>query len=140
MIADKEYLAMASVPVQTWGALYDKDEVLAAGTIFKELDMPFFAADHIPAKKGMTDPLTEIQKISFILDDLRLYLDTHPDDPDALTLLKRLVKERKSLTADFAKEHYPLTPDCMAAVYEAEPDVMCFCWQEGPAPWEGGNV
>ena len=121
MIADKEHLAMASVPVQTWGALYDKDEVLAAGT-------------------GMTDPLTEIQKISFILDDLRLYLDTHPDDPDALTLLKRLVKERKSLTADFAKEHYPLTPDCMAAVYEAEPDVMCFCWQEGPAPWEGGNV
>jgi len=120
MIADKEHLAMASVPVQTWGALYDKDEVLAAGTIFKELDMPFFAADHIPAKKGMTDPLTEIQKISFILDDLRLYLDTHPDDPDALTLMKRLVKERKSLTVDFAKEHYPLTPDCMAAVYEAD--------------------
>ena len=89
MIADKEHLAMASVPVQTWGALYDKDEVLAAGTIFKELDMPFFAADHIPAEKGVTDPLTEIQKISFILDDLRLYLDTHPDDPDALTLLKR---------------------------------------------------
>ncbi|HJD41567.1 MAG TPA: spore coat associated protein CotJA [Candidatus Mediterraneibacter quadrami] len=80
MIADKEHLAMASVPVQTWGALYDKDEVLAAGTVFKELDMPFFAADHIPAEKGVTDPLTEIQKISFILDDLRLYLDTHPDD------------------------------------------------------------
>ena len=131
MIANKEHLAMATVPVQTWGALYDKDEVLAAGTIFKELDMPFFAADHIPAKKGMTDPLTEIQKVSFILDDLRLYLDTHPDDPDALTLLKRLVKERKSLTVDFAKEHYPLTPDCMAAVYEAEPDGGPGCRAEG---------
>lgn len=131
MIANKEHLAISSVPVQTWGALYDKDEVLAAGTIFKELDLPFFAADHIPAKKGMTDPLTEIQKVSFILDDLRLYLDTHPDDPDALTLLKRLVKERKSLTVDFAKEHYPLTPDCMAAVYEAEPDGGPGCRAEG---------
>ena len=72
MIANKEHLAIASVPVQTWGALYDKDEVLAAGTIFKELDMPFFAADHIPAKKGITDPLTEIQKISFRSEERRV--------------------------------------------------------------------
>ncbi|MFQ7634208.1 spore coat protein CotJB [Sellimonas intestinalis] len=32
----------------------------------------------------------EIQKVSFVMDDLRLYLDTHPDDLDALAMLKRV--------------------------------------------------
>ena len=34
-------LAMAYVPKQYWRALYSEEEGLHAGTIFKELDMPF---------------------------------------------------------------------------------------------------
>ena len=44
MERQKKNLAAASVPVQTWGELYSGDEALSAGTIFRELDMPFFAA------------------------------------------------------------------------------------------------
>ena len=40
----KEHLAIASVPVQSWGELYNQDDALKTGTIFKELDLPFFAA------------------------------------------------------------------------------------------------
>lgn len=40
-------LAIASVSIQNWGELYDQNEALKTGTIFKELDMPFFAADQI---------------------------------------------------------------------------------------------
>ena len=42
------HLAVASVRSQSWGELYDQDAALKTGTIFKDLDLPFFAADQIP--------------------------------------------------------------------------------------------
>ena len=66
-----------------------------------------------------------------MLDDLRLYLDTHPEDADGLALLKDLLQKRRMLTEDFAQACYPLTPDCMGTVYLQNPDSSCFCWQEG---------
>ena len=41
----KEHLAITTVPMQNWGDLYDKDEALKAGTIFKDLDLPFFCSE-----------------------------------------------------------------------------------------------
>ena len=38
-------LAMASVPVQKWGRRYDDAKALEQGTIFPDLDKPFFAAE-----------------------------------------------------------------------------------------------
>lgn len=35
-------LAMASVPTQKWGEIYDSETALKRGTIFKELDLPFY--------------------------------------------------------------------------------------------------
>jgi hypothetical protein len=35
-------LGMAVVPRQTWGELYDLKMALQNGTIFKELNLPFF--------------------------------------------------------------------------------------------------
>ncbi|MFR4483634.1 spore coat protein CotJB [Sellimonas intestinalis] len=65
--------------------------------------MPFFAAEQIrasltssedalksPEEQKCNERLLEIQKVSFVMDDLRLYLDTHPDDLDALAMLKRV--------------------------------------------------
>lgn len=34
-------LAMAYVPMQDFGALYDEGDALSAGTLFPELDKPF---------------------------------------------------------------------------------------------------
>lgn len=146
MKMQNEHLAIASVPVQNWGELYDKDEALKTGTIFKELDMPFFAAERIqtsptllksPQEQTCSSKMTEIQKISFAADDLRLYLDTHPEDQNALAALKRVIAQRKRLLSEFAMEFYPLTMDCMAEIYEKNASSTCYCWQEGPAPWEG---
>lgn len=149
----KEHLAITTVPMQNWGDLYDKDEALKAGTIFKDLDLPFFAAKDIPSSEAsgsdlMKSPeqkewekmMCEIQKISFVLDDLRLYLDTHPDDSQGLAELKKAAAYRKQLTAEFAEQYYPLTPDCLAEIYERQPESDCFCWQKGPKPWEGACV
>ena len=38
-----QHLAVPSVPVQSWGLLYGKEEALRAGTIFQDLNLPFFA-------------------------------------------------------------------------------------------------
>lgn len=35
-------LAMASVPVQSWGKIYDPSTALKKGTIFADLDLPFY--------------------------------------------------------------------------------------------------
>lgn len=51
MKIQKEHLAIASVPVQSWGELYNQDDALKTGTIFKELDLPFFAAEQIRASE-----------------------------------------------------------------------------------------
>lgn len=37
-----EPLAMVSIPMQTWQGVYDPEQALKVGTIFEELDKPFF--------------------------------------------------------------------------------------------------
>lgn len=148
---DREYLAIASVPVQSWGEVYDENEAFDKGTVFPELDQPFFvtAGDGGSPKKGQSilkgkqrqeELLLQIQKVSFAVDDVRLYMDTHPTDGQGLSLLKAMLKKRKELLKDFALEFYPLTMDCMADIYEETPESECYCWQDGPSPWEGGRV
>lgn len=36
--------------------------------------------------------LLQIQKVTFVVDDVRLYLDTHPKDVQGLALLKKMIK------------------------------------------------
>ena len=150
MQTQNAHLAIASVPVQSWGELYDQDAALKTGTIFKDLDLPFFAAEQIPGAISpledslkspeeikCRDKMLEVQKVSFVMDDLRLYLDTHPEDQDALAVFRDAVKQRKQMLSEFAEQYYPLTADCMAEIYEKEPASSCYCWQKGAAPWEG---
>ena len=50
------HLAIASVPCQKWGPLYDDEKALRQGTIFQELDLPFYVTDGIPAGQScLTD-------------------------------------------------------------------------------------
>ena len=48
----QEKLAIAAVPVQEWGDVYDREEALKRGTVFPELDLPFFAADGEDGMEG----------------------------------------------------------------------------------------
>ncbi len=147
-MTNTEHLAIASVPVQKWETVYDEAQALCVGTIFPELNKPFFATvrderlkDVQTAVSGNNNSqegmLLMIQQISFVIDDLRLYLDTHPQDQEGLELLKSMLKNRKVLLKDFAKRFYPLTMDCMADIYEEDPASQCYCWLKGPIPWEG---
>ena len=141
------HLAIASIPVQQWGSLYDEKEALSIGTVFRDLNKPFFvaeiekkdlkeAAPKSEEQREREELLTKITETSFVLDDLTLYLDTHVNDSQALDMYRQKTQERNELKKQFASKFYPLTRDCM---------IYCehggeFCWQDGPMPWEGACV
>ncbi|MBQ9983441.1 MAG: spore coat protein CotJB [Lachnospiraceae bacterium] len=144
-----ETLAMTSIPKQNWCEPYDYRTALTEGTIFPCLNLPFFKAEigdstlntatisANPEENEREQMLTEISIISFAINDLTLYLDTHPNCQNGLSLFKELLKKRLKLLADFADKFYPLTQISMIV---GENDTNCYGWDEGPAPWEGGLI
>ncbi len=134
-------LAIASVPCQETDLsnLYDSKEALCNGTIFPELNLPFFITETDKKSRGdclasdCCREMMEIMENGFYLDDLTLYLDTHPEDQKALALLKEYLTKKQQLVCDFAKNHFVLTKNCVPET----PDKGVFSWSDGPAPWEG---
>lgn len=142
-------LAMASVPKQDWCEPYSWDQALLEGTIFPCLNLMFFKAplsdekDCCCAKPLNTKErnrecmMHEIDTISFAVNDLTLYLDTHPDCQHGLSLYYKLLEKRKNLLADFASQFYPLTALSMIT---GNCDSSQYDWCKGPMPWEGGCI
>ncbi|MDR0294520.1 MAG: spore coat protein CotJB [Oscillospiraceae bacterium] len=78
-----------------------------------------------------TQLLNEIYDTSFAINDLTLYLDTHPDDARALAEFHQLKRRRKTAMSSFEQEFYPLTVDC------ASDRENRWTWGDTPAPWKG---
>ena len=55
--------------------------------------------------------LNRIDQVSFAVNDMTLYLDTHPCDEKALTYCHELVQERKKLLKEYAEAYGPLIID-----------------------------
>lgn len=145
-----ETLAMASIPMQEWCEPYDWSTALKEGTVFPCLNLPFFKAPSgdsnikphgsdraKPEQLRREEAMTRLSQVSFALNDLTLYLDTHPDCKNGLELYYQLMEERIKLLAEYAKDFYPLT---QASMVTGECDHNQYGWSEGPAPWEGACV
>lgn len=94
-----------------------------------------------------TELLKEINEISFLADDLRLFLDTHPADLNALDCFSEAMKKRKQLLRSYADAFEPLTVDCIcpdsnnqSGFMTCYPGKKHFTWTDGPLPWEGGCI
>ena len=71
-----------------------------------------------------------MRAVSFALDDLRLYLDTHPCDEEALRLYGDYTEERRKLLAS--------RTDFSGSVNAYEPNLANgWDWNDGPVPWKG---
>lgn len=90
-----------------------------------------------------TQALQEIQEAGFLLDDLTLYLDTHPLDTEALSAFNKARKERYEKMQSYAEQYEPLN------LYLVDPDNNNesesyskylgrehFTWTDGPLPWD----
>ncbi|GAA4654715.1 hypothetical protein GCM10023142_18530 [Anaerocolumna aminovalerica] len=148
-------LAIANIPIQQWGGLYNQEEALNIGTIFHDLNKPFFAAEAVTGSKNPIAPeagnqgksniqiereglMTRITQLGFYLDDLTLYLDTHENDTQGIQLYHEISKEYAELRKQFAQNYYPLSRLCIP--YCINDNETAFCWQEGPMPWEGACI
>lgn len=91
------------------------------------------ACDHknVPDKECL---MKEISECSFAVNDMLLYLDTHPCDTAALAYFQEHKKRRVAALKEYAKYYGPLTID--TADDEAS---RSFAWAEMPWPWEGGD-
>lgn len=84
----------------------------------------------------MTDRMAELNRLSacsFVLYDLALFLDTHPDDADALAAFQEARERRKQAQKSYEEKFGPLMLDCCE-------DKNHWSFADGPAPWEGGNL
>ena len=70
----------------------------------------------------------EIGAVSFVMDELRLYLDTHPDCGEALSLFRECAERRRDLTSRYAEAFGPLDS------YGVPSDG--WGWNRGPGSWE----
>lgn len=89
--------------------------------------------------------LKEIGQVSFVLDDLRLYLDTHPLEEKALDLYQQNHQKRQELLKTYAEKFEPLTCHCIdldtafdksSAAVTRYPGKKHWTWSDGPVPWD----
>ena len=71
--------------------------------------------------------LRAIAEASFFAQDLKLYLDTHPDDKRAVEMYTEACRQYKACKAAFEECYYPLTA-CSAG------QDGCWDWPEGIWP------
>ena len=69
---------------------YEPRKAFVRGTLFPGLDLPFM--DMVNQQEKPMTPMTELQTLSFVLHELALYLDTHPEDTEALELYQNYQK------------------------------------------------
>ena len=79
--------------------------------------------------------LQQINEVSFAVDDMLLYLDTHPDDKKALDYFTDISDQRNKLMAEYARKYGPLTIDEATADNES-----IWKWSQQPFPWEREGV
>ena len=73
--------------------------------------------------------LRAVDEWSFLADDLKLYLDTHPTDAHALAALKNALAERKAAVAAYEEAHGALTHDGLLSQHD-------YGWVKQPFPFE----
>ena len=105
---------------------YEPRKALVRGTLFPGLDLPFMGM--VNKNEKPVTPLTELQTMAFVIQELALYLDTHREDREAFeayTVMQRMYKEAKEA---YEKECGPLTHHSVGSDE--------YRWLDDPWPWE----
>lgn len=74
--------------------------------------------------------MEELQAVDFVLVELTLYLDTHPNDYEAIQQFNHLAKQRALLKKQFESQFGPLQQ--FGNSYSGYP----WNWNEVPWPWQ----
>ena len=120
-------LSVPDVPFQQDNPTkYSQTEALSNGTLFPGLNLPF----HLKVE-GSTlpaTPLAELQALEFVVLELGIYLDTHPEDTEAFTMFKQYAAMEKAAKAAYESKFGPLMKSSAAAEEK-------YRWLQDPWPW-----
>lgn len=105
---------------------YEARKALIRGTLFPGLDLPFKGM--VNKKEKNITPMTELQTMAFVLQELALYLDTHRDDADALEVYRVYQKMYHDAMKDYNMECTPIQHQLPAGGK--------YQWLDDPWPWE----
>ena len=86
------------------------------------------------AKPCRKDLLQWINVVNFAVDDVKLFLDTHPCDQNALAYFQEYSRMRNEALKEYAKYYGPLTIDTAA-----ESCADRWNWINEPWPWQEGG-
>mgnify|MGYP005799112233 FL=1 len=75
--------------------------------------------------------MQRINESGFAVNELNLFLNSHPDNQQALACLLEQLKANKEAMAEYARRFAPLTINTVS-------DAQSSCWQwiSSPWPWE----
>ncbi len=83
------------------------------------------------ANNNCGDLLYQVQMYGFVLDEARLFLDTHPNNQMALEYYKKYSELYREAVSAYEASCGPLTANSQASVGET------WRWIEGGWPWNG---
>lgn len=106
---------------------YEPRKALVRGTLFEGLDLPFMGM--VNKQEKPVTPLSELQVIAFVIQELALYLDTHRADKEAFELYNAMRKMYQDAKTEYEKQYGPLTH------FTAGNDEK-YKWLDDPWPWE----
>lgn len=74
--------------------------------------------------------MEQLQTVDFVLVELTLYLDTHPNDSEAIHQFNQFSKERRHIKKTFESQFGPLME--FGNSYSGYP----WTWNDSPWPWQ----
>lgn len=105
---------------------YDARKALVRGTLYPGLDLPFMGM--VNDKEKPDTPLSQLQSLGFVIQELALYLDTHREDAQALELYRAYQKMHDKLAQQYQCQYGPLN--------HTVPGEGGYRWLDDPWPWE----
>ena len=75
--------------------------------------------------------MTQVSEAGFAVDDIILYLDTHPNDSNALQFYREVSARYRAAKSAYEAKFGPLTTE-QVNIQNG------WIWEQGPWPWEGG--
>ena len=105
---------------------YESRKAIVRGTLFPGLDLPFMGM--VNKNELAVTPLTELQTMAFVIQELALYLDTHRDDQEALDVYRAFQKMYEEGRIAYEKMCGPLNHSSLT---DGE-----YKWLDDPWPWE----
>ena len=106
---------------------YEARRALIRGTLYPGLDLPF--QGRVNTRELNVTPMTELQSLAFVIQELALYLDTHRTDREALEIYRAYQQMYEECRRKYQQSCGPLNhgkPD----------DCGDYRWLDDPWPWE----